>query len=135
MRVLVDTDVWSEAFRSKPLQKSKHVSELRLLMEEGRVEMIGIVRMEILSGIREGEVFDRIRHVLDAFVDRRLDTEVFVLAARFFNLCRSKGIQGSGADFIICACSALWKIPILSKDKGFHHYRKWLPIGILEPRT
>jgi hypothetical protein len=30
------------------------------------------------------------------------------MAAQFFNLCRSRGIQGSNTDFLICACSVKW---------------------------
>ena len=96
--------------------------------------MIGPIRMEILCGLKDAQVFERIENSLRAFPDRVLDSEVFVLASKFFNLCRSKGIQGSNTDFIICACSVLWKSPILSKDKDYGHYRKLLPIEQAEPR-
>lgn len=71
---------------------------------------------------------------LAAFPDGVLDAEVFVTAAQFLNLCRSKGIQGSNNDFIICACSMLWKMPILSKDQDFIGYRKVLPIELAKLR-
>ena len=134
MNVIVDTDVWSEAFRKRG-EKSAYVDELRKLLEEGRVQMIGIIRMEILCGIRAKQEFDRVQQRLRAFSDRDLDSEVFITAARFFNLCRSKGIQGSSNDFILCACSMLWKLPILSKDKDFLRYRKLIPIELAKPRT
>ena len=97
--------------------------------------MIGIIRMEILCGIRAKQEFDRVQQRLRAFSDRDLDSEVFITAARFFNLCRSKGIQGSSNDFILCACSMLWKLPILSKDKDFLRYRKLIPIELAKPRN
>lgn len=134
MKVIVDTDVWSEAFRKKSGMKSSHFNELGLLVNEGRVQLLGVIRMEVLCGISNSGVFDRIEERLRAFPDRILDTEVFVLAAKFFNLCRSKGIQGSNNDFIICACSVLWRNPILSKDKDYRHYKKYLPIELIEPR-
>ena len=133
MRVIVDTDVWSEAFR-KGGTKSRYVDELFDLIQEGRIQMIGCIRMEILCGIREEKVLN-LSEKLEAFPDRALGTEVFVTAARFFNLCRSKGIQGSNIDFIICACSVLWKMPILTKDKDFTRYQKLLPIEIAKPRN
>lgn len=80
-------------------------------------------------------MFNDLAGKLEAFPDRILNAEVFVTAARFFSLCRSKGIQGSNNDFIICACSALWKMSILSKDKDFTRYRKLLPIEIARPRS
>jgi len=134
VNVIVDTDVWSEAFRKRG-EKSAYVDELRKLLEEGRVQMIGIIRMEILCGIRAKQEFDRVQQRLRAFSDRDLDSEVFITAARFFNLCRSKGVQGSSNDFILCACSMLWKLPILSKDKDFLRYRKLIPIELAKPRN
>ncbi len=134
MRVIVDTDVWSEAFR-KGGTKSGYVDELFNLIQEGRIQMIGCIRMEILCGIKEEKMFDHLAAKLEAFPDRALGAEVFVTAARYFNLCRSKGIQGSSNDFIICACSALWKMPVLTKDKDFTRYQKLLPIEIAKPRN
>ncbi len=135
MNVLVDTDIWSEAFRKKRGAKSEYVEELTFLIEEGRVQLIGVIRMEILCGIRDGMVFERIRKRLESFPDRMLDTAVFILGAQFLNLCQSKGIQGSNNDFILCACSVLWKVPILSKDRDYEHYGKLLPIELLRPRN
>ena len=56
MRVIVDTDVWSEAFRKKG-PKSEYVDELLNLIQEGRIQMIGVIRMEILCGIRGDKMF------------------------------------------------------------------------------
>lgn len=134
MRVIVDTDVWSEAFR-KSGTKSGYVDELANLIQEGRIQMIGCIRMEILCGIKGEKMFSSLAAKLEPFPDKPLDAEVFVTAARFFNLCRSKGIQGSNNDFIICACSVLWKMPILSKDKDFTRYQKLLPIETARPRN
>lgn len=134
MKIIVDTDVWSEAFKKKGLDKSEHHRELLLLLEEGRVELLGIVKMEILCGIKDKVVFQKVRNRLKAFKEKSLDSEIYEMAAQFFNLCRSKGIQGSNNDFIICAASVIWKCPILSKDKDFSHYQKHIPIEIHEPR-
>ncbi len=133
MKAIVDTDVWSEAFRKKGT-KSEFVRELHNLIQEGRIQMIGVIRMEILCGIRSETTFNTLTRGLKAFPDKVLDTEVFVTAARFLNLCRSKGIQGSNNNFIICACSMLWRMPILSKDKDYLRYQKILPIELMAPR-
>ncbi len=134
MRVLVDTDVWSEALRKRKGRKSPFVDELVDLIQEGRIEIIGPIRMEILSGIRESKVFEAFTERLAAFEDRPIASEVYVLAARFLNLCRSKGIQGSNTDFLICACSVHWQIPILSKDKDYQLFQKHIPIEMALPR-
>ncbi len=134
MKVLVDTDVWSEALRKKKGKKSDYVLELIDLIQEGRVEIIGPIRMEILSGIRDTATFKAFSEKLSAFLDRNLDSNIFVTAAKFFNVCRSKGIQGSNTDFLICACSVQWNIPILSKDKDYELYKKHIPIEVIQPR-
>lgn len=134
MKVLVDTDVWSEALRKRKGKKSTYVDELIDLIQEGRLEIIGPIRMEVLSGIRDQKVFDAFSDKLAAFFDRPIESEVYVLAAKFFNLSRSKGIQGSNTDFLICACSVYWGVPILSKDKDYLLYRKHLPIELIQPR-
>jgi len=133
VKVIVNTDVWSEAFRKKG-SKSAYFDELKSLIQEGRIQMIGVIRMEILSGIRTAEIFETLRDRLESFPDKLLDSELFETAAKFHNLCRSKGIQGSNNDFIICACSVLWKMPILSKDKDFIAYQNILPIELTKPR-
>jgi predicted nucleic acid-binding protein len=96
--------------------------------------MIGVIRMEILCGVRDEKIFNSLLRSLEAFPDGALNSDIFVTAARFLNLCRSKGIQGSNNDFIVCACSMLWKMPILSKDKDYVRYRKILPIELMKPR-
>jgi hypothetical protein len=45
-------------------------------------------------------------------------TEHYVTAARFFNLCRSKGIQGSNTDFLICVAAALFVFSAASARTG-----------------
>lgn len=134
MKVLVDTDVWSEALRKHKGPKSQFVSELSKLIEEGRVQLIGPLRMEILCGIRDPKVFDQLKEVLEAYPDRPLGSLVYIMAAQFFNLCRSKGVQGSTTDFILCACSVIWKFPLLTMDKDFQQYGKFLPIELASPR-
>ena len=133
MKVIVDTDVWSEAFRKKG-EKGEYVRELRTLIEEGCVQMIGPIRQEILCGIRSTKQFDRIEESLSSFPDREIESKSYVVAAKFFNLCRSKGIQGSNTDFLICACSVSWGYPILTKDKDFMSFQKLLPCELLDLR-
>tara|TARA_B110000037_G_C17037435_1_gene472223 strand:+ start:294 stop:704 length:411 start_codon:yes stop_codon:yes gene_type:complete len=134
VKVLADTDVWSEALRKKKGTKSGYVLELVDLIQEGRIEMIGPIRMEILSGIREMNTFEAFSEKLSAFPDRPMGSSIYVMAARFYNICRSKGIQGSNTDFQICACSVEWNIPILSKDKDYELYKKFIPIDLIKPR-
>lgn len=95
--------------------------------------MIGPIRQEVLSGIKEPERYEKIRDALRAFPSQRIEKPIFELAASFFNLCRSKGIQGSHTDFLICACAFKWKTKILTKDKDFTKYAQYIPIELYRP--
>ena len=107
MTVLVDTSVWSLALRRQskdfnPDQK-QIAQELAELIHETRAQLIGPVRQELLSGIREQAQYDRLRHDLRAFDHVPLQVEDHEEAARASNLCRAKGVLGSPVDFLICA--------------------------------
>ena len=130
MKVIVDTDIWSEALRKKIHRKSKYIAELIDLINESRVQMLGPIRMEVLCGIREIQKFEKLKLAISKYPDGRLNEPVFVAAASMFNSCRSKGIQGSKTDFIICAYSVLHKMAIFTKNKDFIHYQKHLPIEL-----
>jgi predicted nucleic acid-binding protein len=131
VKVIVDTDVWSEAFRKPKGKESKQVTILKELILDVRVEMIGMIRLEILSGIRELERFEKFSKSLEAFSDKQVETSSYILAAKLLNLCRKNGIQGSLTDFIICACSIEWKTAILTKDKDYSLYSKYIPIELI----
>ena len=132
MKILVDTCVWSLALR-RVGKKSAHIAELQNLILDHRVQMIGPVRQELLSGIRQETQFQRLEKNLRSFPDLPVCTADHVLAARFFNLCRSKGIQGSNTDFLICALATQHKMPIYTTDNDFTHFAKFLPITLHQP--
>lgn len=130
MNVLVDTSVWSLAFRRAKESENPAVDVLKELVNDGRAALFGPIRQEILSGVRTQEQFISLRNDLRAFPDIVLTTEDYEEAARFFNLCRSKGIQGSNTDFLICAVGSRREMPILTIDKDFDQFAKVLPIDI-----
>ncbi len=129
--VIVDSNVWSEAFRKKG-KKSRFVSSLQRLIEKEEILIIGPIRQEVLSGIKEKVHFEKIKAALRAFPNQTIDDSIFELAASFFNLCRAKGIQGSHTDYLICACGVAWKVGIFTKDRDFSGYAKYLPIELIK---
>ncbi|MCD6589270.1 MAG: PIN domain-containing protein [Candidatus Fermentibacteraceae bacterium] len=134
MRILVDTCVWSEALRRKTSEKSDISRELQSLILEHRVEIIGPIRQELLSGLREDTQFSRLEEHLEAFPDITLEAADHITAARFFNKCRTKGIQGSNTDFLICAVAVRRKMAIYTTDRDFQQFVKYLPIVLHETR-
>ena len=135
MTVLVDTSVWSLALRRNNDNDSSVAAELLALIQDHRAEIIGPIRQEILSGIKTAKQFDQLRERLTAFPDIPIQTEDYVIAARFLNLCRSKGIQGSNTDFLICAIAARKTMRIFTTDNDFVLFAKHLPIVLHKPET
>lgn len=132
MKVIVDTSVWSLALRRGKQSASAPVQELRNLIQDHRVQMIGLIRQEILSGIRSESQFKKLKKHLASFPDLPILTEDYVTAAKFFNLCRSKGIQGSNTDFLICAMAVRNKFLIYTTDKDFELFSKHIQIVLLK---
>lgn len=135
MNILVDTCIWSLALRRSAPLDTPQVRELKELINEQRIVMIGPVRQEILSGIREQVQFSALRDKLRAFADLPLRPEVYETAADFSNICRRAGVQGSNTDFLLCAVSSLFSIPIFTTDDDFSAYRKYIPFTIHQPRN
>ena len=121
MKVLVDTSVWSLALRRRaPAHPA--VDELRRLIASGRAAIAGPIRQEVLSGIRDDVMFDRLRDHLRAFPDEPAHTADYERAAEFFNICRARGLQGSNTDFLLCALAERHRLPILTTDDDFVRY-------------
>ena len=131
MNILVDTSIWSLAFRRKELSKdeSKIIASLSELVKELRTVMIGPIRQEILSGISDIKIFE-LQDKLSAFPDHSIETKDYETAARFYNKCRKNGIRGSHIDFLSCAVASNNGFPVLTLDKDFLHYKKYLPIDL-----
>ena len=128
MKVLVDTSIWSHALRRRTRGEGESTGELASLVQDGRVAMIGAVRQEILSGIKERAQFDRLREHLSAFPDMEITTGDYEEAASFFNRCRAKGIHASNTDFLICAVAVRNELAIFTSDQDFTKFAKILPI-------
>jgi hypothetical protein len=136
MRILVDTSVWSQAYRRKAGTGDATVAqELRELVREGRAEMAGCIRQELLSGIKHRNQFLALREALRAFPDVAVGQSDHERAAEHFNSCRARGIQGSQVDFLICALAERQELAIFTLDPDFELYRDHLPIELHTSRT
>jgi hypothetical protein len=139
MIVLVDTPIWSLALRRGPahLSESDHLLIQRLseLIREGRAQIVGPIRQELLSGIREESQFNKIRDYLIAFREPCLEPEDYEGAARMSNRCRSRGIAGSAIDFLLCAAAHRRGWSIFTSDLDFQNYASVLPIQIYSVAT
>jgi predicted nucleic acid-binding protein len=135
MNVLVDTSVWSLALRRSTPRQDPIEGELRDLILEGRVLLVGPVRQELLTGIRAPAQFRKLRDVLAAFPDEPITREDYEDAASCFNRCRARGIQGSNTDFLLCAIALRLGVPLFTTDRDFDHFAKVLRVHRHAPRT
>ena len=128
MKVIVDTSVWSLALRRDKPESNTTVNELQRLIQDHRVQMLGPIRQEILYGIRNESQFNKLKKHLESFPDVPAITEDYVTAAKYFNRCRAKGLQGSNTAFLICAMANRNKFSIFTTDKDFELFSKHIKI-------
>jgi predicted nucleic acid-binding protein len=136
MLVLVDTPIWSLALRRRSAdlnpREQRLTSNLRELIQDGRAQLVGPVRQELLSGLREDSTFRKLRHHLRAFDQVTLDIADHEEAARLHNQCRTRGIAGSAIDFLICAIALRRNWQIFTTDRDFPRYAGVLSLNLFE---
>jgi predicted nucleic acid-binding protein len=139
MLVLVDTPIWSLALRrtSKDLnsREQKLASSLQDLIRDGRAQLIGPVRQELLSGIREEISFRKLCDQMRAFDEPNLEVADYEEAAYIHNRCRSRGIAGSSIDFLICAIAHRRSWEIFTTDRDFTRYAAAFPLRLFHSRS
>lgn len=138
MKVLVDTSIWSLALRRKDRDLNQQerllVWELTELVQEGRAGMIGLIRQELLSGIKTPAQFEKLRTALRAFPDEPLGTEDHEAAAKAGNACRAKGIAAHVVDILICTVAQRRGMTVFTTDPDFQNYERELPLKLHSPR-
>ena len=135
MKVLVDTSVWSLALRrpsnaTLTAEQQACICSLSELVADGRAVLIGPIRQELLSGVKTVSQFEALRQSLTAFDDLALSMGTYDLAAECFNTCRTKGVQGSNTDVLICAAAIQHHLPIFTLELDFVCYQTHLPISL-----
>jgi predicted nucleic acid-binding protein len=135
--ILIDTPVWSLALRrqSRDLsaEERRHVAEWERLVRSGGAALIGPIRQELLSGVRDEQSWERLRVALRPVPDLPIVTEDYERAAQYFNRCRTRGIAGSAIDLLICAISARFAAPVYTTDADFRRYAAVLELGLHAP--
>src|SRR5216684_3886233 len=83
--------------------EKRFVAELTELIREGRARVIGLVRQELLSGIKTTQQYEKLRDYLRFFPDAAVDMSDYESAAEAGNRCRAKGVVVSIVDILLCA--------------------------------
>jgi len=138
VNALVDTSIWSLALRRKahdlnPGERAA-VAELTNLIKEGRARIIGLVRQELLSGIKTSSQYEKLRDVLRSFPDEPVATADYEAAAKAGNDCRARGVAVSVSDIQICTIAIARDWSIFATDPDFKAYARILPLKLHTPR-
>jgi len=135
MTILIDTPIWSLAYRRKRTTTFEQsiIDELRSLVEKDHAVMIGPVRQEVLSGMTDPSHLELLRTTLRGYEDLPLVIDDFEQAGVMYSRCRAAGVQGSHIDFLICAVSRRYDAPIFTTDRDFSLYAKHLGITLHTP--
>ncbi|MDQ6701154.1 MAG: PIN domain nuclease [Acidobacteriota bacterium] len=104
------------------------------MVAEGRVQLIGPIRQEVLSGIRNDSQYERLRKILRSFADDPPTTAEYELAAKMSNDCRASGIAGSAIDFLLCAVASARHWSLFTSDHDFKSFSSVFPVRLHEPR-
>ncbi len=122
MRVLVDTSVWSLAFRKGGPTDHPSVQKLQAVLEHGEdVFLLGIILQEVLQGFRSERTSDRLIRRLDPFDLLPLDRRHYVAAARLRRRCVSRGVTPSTIDSLIASAAIEHHCRLLTADDDFGH--------------
>ena len=139
MNVLLDTPIWSLVLRRHRRQLGPKdaavVQEFRQLVADEQVRIIGPIRQEILSGIKEEPHYERIRRELRRVDDEPLTTSDFESAALLYNKCRSNGFAGSDVDLLICAVALDRNWSVYTMDWDFNRYSKVTGVHLHAPQN
>ena len=134
MKVIVDTPIWASALRKSGVSQPPVRNALSTLIQSRGIVLLGPVRQEILSGIKERNHFERLRDELSAFPDYPILQTDYEDAAICFNKCRARGVQGSNTDFLICAVGLRNAFEIFTDNQDFEQFSNVLGIALFEPR-
>jgi predicted nucleic acid-binding protein len=123
LKEIVDTCVWSLSLRRRDktrisAQEKQMLAQFREVIEGGRASIIGPIRQEILSGIKDRVQFAKVEELLEPFRDEEIRAADYVEAARLFNLCQNQGVQCGPVDILICAVALRKRYSIMTSDQG-----------------
>lgn len=131
MSYLVDTSVWSLAFRRDAPAVSPEVVELKRALETGdTIFVTGLVLQELLQGFNKPKAYDQIVEYFGALPFITPEREDYIEAANLGNGCRKKGIQVGTIDALLAQLCISRNIELLTTYKDFSQIAKVCPLQI-----
>lgn len=114
---LVDTSVWIFALRKKFIPSIKE--RISQLLKEHMLLTNGMIKLEILGGVKIEEEFRRLKARFDALDEVEIDTAVWETAYKMAFDLRRKGITVPSTDILIAACALTTGSTLVHADAHF----------------
>ena len=131
MTLLVDTSVWSLAFRRDQVSAVPQVSALRNALEgDDIVVTTGLVLQELLQGFAGPRAR---KSIIDRFAALPLlapDRQDHINAAELRNRCRRAGIQIGTIDALLAQLCIRHDLTLLTTDNDFVHAASHCPLKV-----
>jgi hypothetical protein len=131
MSLLVDTSVWSLAFRRDAPPSVPEVMGLGRALEAGEdIYVTGLILQELLQGFAKPKAH---RQIIERFQSLPLlvpDRDDHIQAAELRNRCRRKGIQTGTIDALLTQLCIRHGLTILTTDRDFQNIAKVLPLSV-----
>ena len=136
MSLLVDTSVWSLAFRRDTQSTTKEVAVLRQAIEGGdTVITTGLILQELLQGFSGPRAREDIIERFSALPDLVPDRKDHIDAAALRNQCRRAGVQIGTIDALIAQLCISHKLVLLTTDQDFAHVAAHCPLRLWKRLT
>lgn len=122
--IVVDTSVWSLAFRRSPKAPRPDATSAATVLEElihqhQPVALPGIVLQELLSGVRTERQFNQLRADLALFPVLLAEEDDHLRAAQIMNSCRQSGLSVTSIDALVAATTIGANGELLTCDGDF----------------
>lgn len=125
---LIDTSVWIFALKKEFVPKIKLYVER--MIDEDKVVINPIIKLELLAGAKTRKEFDRLKFRLDSLQEIFIDQAIWEESQKMAFDLRRKGLNIPIIDIIILSCAKVHKITLVHRDKHFDLAGKILSVKL-----
>jgi predicted nucleic acid-binding protein len=131
MTLLVDTSVWSLAFRrDPPVDQPELVALARALDGGDLVVTVGLVLIELLTGMVPARVERTLIEQLAPMNLLEPTRQDYLAAAGLINVCRRHGVQLTTIDALIAQVAIANDLTLLTTDRDVAHAAQHIPLRL-----
>ena len=134
MTLLVDTSVWSLAFRRDGNSATPQVELLRAALDGGEgIVTTGLILQELLQGFAGPRAHKQLVQRFAALPLLVPDRQDYIDAAGLRNLCRRAGVQLGTIDALLAQLSIRHDLTLLTTDGDFALAAKHCALRVWKP--